>query len=193
MFTEADLFSNATLLKATQVFIVAVVILIVAIPEGLPLAVSLAMALSTEKLKNDNILIKNIESIQKLAMVHDICVSKTGCLTDADMVIAKYQICDNAHTNDHIREAAYYDAFRTRLEISTELKDMIIESMIANTDVRLEIAERRVEDSEFNETEYVYEPCGQELEVGLIRFLFDTKEDVQQRFIQRNRMSPKLS
>jgi P-type E1-E2 ATPase len=134
--------------------------LIVAIPEGLPLAVSLAMALSTEKLKNDNILIKNIESIQKLAMVHDICVSKTGCLTDADMVIAKYQICDNANTNDHIREAGYYDAFRTRLEISTELKDMIIESMIANTDVRLEIAERRVEDSEFNETEYVYEPCG---------------------------------
>jgi P-type E1-E2 ATPase len=134
--------------------------LIVAIPEGLPLAVSLAMALSTEKLKNDNILIKNLESIQKLAMVHDICVSKTGCLTDADMVIAKYQICDNANTNDHIRESAYYDAFRTRLEISTELKDMIIESMIANTDVRLEIAERRVEDSEFNETEYVYEPCG---------------------------------
>lgn len=39
-------FSNETLLKVGQVFITAVVILIVAIPEGLPLAVSIAMALS---------------------------------------------------------------------------------------------------------------------------------------------------
>lgn len=111
LFSNAVLISNATVLKATEVFIIAIVILIVAIPEGLPLAVSLAMALSTDKLKKDNILIKNIESIQKCAMVHDICISKTGCLTDADMVVAKYQICNNAQTNDHIREALYYDSF----------------------------------------------------------------------------------
>ena len=126
-------------------------------------------------------------------MVHDICIAKTGCLTDADMVVFKYQICDNAQTNDHIREGPYYDAFKTRLEIQQELKDMIIESMIANTDVRIEIAEQKVEDSDQNETEYVYQPCGQALEVGLVRFLFDTKEDVQARFIHRNRNAPKLT
>jgi len=38
--------------------------MIVAIPEGLPLAVSIAMALSISKLKKDEILIKNLESIQ---------------------------------------------------------------------------------------------------------------------------------
>ena len=57
------MFSNDTILKIGRVFITAVVILIVAIPEGLPLAVSIAMALSIENLKRDKILIKNLESI----------------------------------------------------------------------------------------------------------------------------------
>ena len=95
-FSSENFISNGALLKITETFIIALVILIVSIPEGLPLAVSLAMALSTSNLKKDNILIKNIEAIQKAAMVHDICVSKTGCLTDSDMVVAKYQICNAA-------------------------------------------------------------------------------------------------
>lgn len=57
------MFSNDTILKIGRVFITAVVILIVAIPEGLPFAVSIAMALSIENLKKDKILIKNLESI----------------------------------------------------------------------------------------------------------------------------------
>lgn len=64
-----------------KTIIIAIVILIVAIPEGLPLAVSIAMALSVDNLKNDNILIKNLEAVQTCAMLHDICVSKTGTLT----------------------------------------------------------------------------------------------------------------
>jgi len=37
--------------------------MIVAIPEGLALSVSLAMSFTVNKLKNENILIKNLESI----------------------------------------------------------------------------------------------------------------------------------
>ena len=43
--------------------------MIVAIPEGMPLAVSIAMALSVTRLKNDKILIKNLEAIQKCAVL----------------------------------------------------------------------------------------------------------------------------
>jgi P-type E1-E2 ATPase len=78
---EQDLFSNTTLLELSKIAIVAVVLLIVAIPEGLPLAVSIAMALSINNLKKDEILVKNIESVQTCAMLHDICVGKTGTLT----------------------------------------------------------------------------------------------------------------
>lgn len=200
LFDEQALFSNATVLKSTEILIIAIVILIVAIPEGLPLAVSLAMALSTDKLKKDSILIKNMESVQKCAMVHDICVGKTGTLTDGKMNVAKYQICDNAQTQEHIfildsddeetkidKMDNKMDDFR-KYQIQEELKDLIIESVIANTDVRIEIAERKVVEreslnafgdddepkhNEFGnkrepEYEYLYEPRGQELEVGLI-------------------------
>jgi len=58
-----DFLSNNTLLEIGRIVIVAVVLLIVAIPEGLPLSISLAMALSINKLKEDEILIKNIQSV----------------------------------------------------------------------------------------------------------------------------------
>ena len=61
--SDKSLFSNDTILKIGNIAIIAVVILIVAIPEGLPLAVSIAMALSINSLKQDEILIKNIESV----------------------------------------------------------------------------------------------------------------------------------
>ena len=60
---EMTLVSNDTLLTMAKIGIVAVVILIVSIPEGLPLAVSIAMALSIKRLKDDEILIKNVESV----------------------------------------------------------------------------------------------------------------------------------
>lgn len=56
-------FSGTTMTDALHIFIIAICILIVAIPEGMPLAVSLAMALSIDKLKDDSILIKNLEAI----------------------------------------------------------------------------------------------------------------------------------
>ena len=60
---EMTLVSNDTLLTMAKIGIIAVVILIVSIPEGLPLAVSIAMALSIKNLKDDEILIKNVESV----------------------------------------------------------------------------------------------------------------------------------
>lgn len=80
----------AFLLDLMKIVITAVVLMMVAIPEGLPLAVSIAMALSINKLKNDNILIKNVESIQTCAMLHDVCCGKTGTITTSVMNVAKF-------------------------------------------------------------------------------------------------------
>lgn len=40
--------------------------------------------------------------------------------------------------------------------------------------------------------DYVFEPKGQSLEIGLIQFLIDNEIDVQQRFIERNKHAEKL-
>jgi len=68
-----------------KVFITAVIILIVAIPEGLPLAVSIAMAMSIKELKNDEIIVKNLDSVQSCAQLNDLFVGKTGTLTKGDL------------------------------------------------------------------------------------------------------------
>lgn len=88
MFTGKTFFSNEFLLAVLKIGIIAVVLLIVAIPEGLPLAVSIAMALSISRLKQDEILVKNLESIQSAAMLHHLCVGKTGTITKGKMSVA---------------------------------------------------------------------------------------------------------
>lgn len=88
------LVSTEALMEGVKIGITALVLLIVCIPEGLPLAVSIAMALSTSKMKKDNILIKNLESVQTCAMLHDICVGKTGTLTEGKLDVARYQLFD---------------------------------------------------------------------------------------------------
>jgi magnesium-transporting ATPase (P-type) len=53
--------SLTALIENLEVFIA---ILIVCVPEGLPLAVSVAMAFSTERIQEANLLVKNIESLE---------------------------------------------------------------------------------------------------------------------------------
>jgi len=87
--SKPGLWSNPTLLKIIRVCILSICILIVAIPEGMPLAISLAMALSIQSLKKSNILIKNLEAIQTCGMLHDVCISKSGTLTTDRMSVSK--------------------------------------------------------------------------------------------------------
>ena len=84
-----SLWSNDIILKIIRIWIISICILIVAIPDGMPIAISLAMALSIQGLKKNNILIKNLESIQKCGMLHDVCISKTGTLTTDKMTVSK--------------------------------------------------------------------------------------------------------
>jgi P-type E1-E2 ATPase len=76
------LFSNHTLMKLTKVAIFALVLYVVIVPEGLGVAVQIALSQSVHKLKKDSkILIKNHQALQKAGTVQEICISKTGMLT----------------------------------------------------------------------------------------------------------------
>lgn len=139
LFTDQNLFSNDTLLRIGKIAIIAVVIMIVAIPEGLPLAVSIAMALSINSLKKDEILIKNLESVQTCAMLHDVCVGKTGTLTKGKLAVHRFHICDDQEVKINDPEVNPPTYFNSRvLDTSDDLKEIIRESIINNTDVRIE-------------------------------------------------------
>jgi Ca2+-transporting ATPase len=85
LFTNQKFFENTTLIDVGKILIAAVVMLIVAIPEGLPLAVSIALAISIKELKKDEIVVKNLESVQSCAQLNDLFVGKTGTLTKGDL------------------------------------------------------------------------------------------------------------
>ena len=61
-----------------EAFILAVTIVVVAIPEGLPLAVTISLAYSTKKMYNDKCFIKQLAACETMGNATTICSDKTG-------------------------------------------------------------------------------------------------------------------
>ena len=68
-----------------QVFIVAITIVVVAVPEGLPLAVTLALAFATTRMLKDNNLVRHLRACETMGNATTICSDKTGTLTQNKM------------------------------------------------------------------------------------------------------------
>jgi len=74
-------------LKIVQLFVTAVTILVVAIPEGLPLAVNLALAVAQAKMSKLNNMVKQLEACETMGSATTICSDKTGTLTKNRMTV----------------------------------------------------------------------------------------------------------
>jgi len=70
-------------------FIIAVTIIVVAIPEGLPLAVTIALAYSTKKMYQDQCFIKVLAACETMGNATQICSDKTGTLTENQMTVTE--------------------------------------------------------------------------------------------------------
>lgn len=63
-----------------DILIVAVTIIVVAVPEGLPLAVTLALAFATTKMLKQNNLVRVLRACETMGNATTICSDKTGTL-----------------------------------------------------------------------------------------------------------------
>lgn len=70
-----------------QIFIVAVTIIVVAVPEGLPLAVTLALAFATTRMLKDNNLVRLLRACETMGNATTVCSDKTGTLTQNKMTV----------------------------------------------------------------------------------------------------------
>ncbi|CAD8122135.1 unnamed protein product [Paramecium sonneborni] len=96
--------SIKTLQIIVESFMIAVTIIVVAVPEGLPLAVTIALAYSVGKMKDEQNLVKNLSSCEIMGGANNICSDKTGTLTQNIMqVVALWTenqtFKDQVHTN----------------------------------------------------------------------------------------------
>ncbi|KAI0787507.1 calcium-translocating P-type ATPase [Fomes fomentarius] len=70
-----------------QILIISVTLVVVAVPEGLPLAVTLALAFATKRMTKENLLVRVLGSCETMANASTICTDKTGTLTQNDMTV----------------------------------------------------------------------------------------------------------
>ena len=70
-----------------KIFVTGITILVVAIPEGLPLAVTLSLAFSGRRMEKDNCMVKHLDSCETMGSATTICSDKTGTLTQNRMTV----------------------------------------------------------------------------------------------------------
>jgi Ca2+-transporting ATPase len=70
-----------------ELFIVSVTVIVVAVPEGLPLAVTLALAFATTRMMKDNNLVRILKACETMGNATTICTDKTGTLTQNKMTV----------------------------------------------------------------------------------------------------------
>eukprot|EP00271_Cylindrocystis_brebissonii_P015527 TRINITY_DN38446_c0_g1_i1.p1 TRINITY_DN38446_c0_g1~~TRINITY_DN38446_c0_g1_i1.p1 ORF type:complete len:1112 (-),score=207.67 TRINITY_DN38446_c0_g1_i1:149-3484(-) len=71
------------------IFAIAVTIVVVAVPEGLPLAVTLTLAYSMKKMMQDKALVRVLAACETMGSATTICSDKTGTLTLNQMTVVK--------------------------------------------------------------------------------------------------------
>ncbi len=78
-----------TLHELVDAFIIAVSIIVVAVPEGLPLAVTIALAYSVGKMREENNLVRYLQACETMGGADNICSDKTGTLTKNIMAVTR--------------------------------------------------------------------------------------------------------
>ena len=117
--------------------------MIVCIPEGMPLVISMAMAFSVDQLKKENLLIKNLDALETSGQLVDILTGKTATLTTGDMRVSRLNMIETTFEADQIN---------CNIEVQNRLWDCII----MNCDAHMQMIGEN------------YRPVGSPVEVGML-------------------------
>ncbi|SOV07566.1 related to putative calcium P-type ATPase NCA-2 [Ustilago sp. UG-2017a] len=115
-----------------HILIIAVTVIVVAVPEGLPLAVTLALAFATKRMTKMNLLVRLLGACETMANASVVCTDKTGTLTQNEMSVVAGSIGVNFKFADRL------EANRKRVETERDSS--------ANGDTRI------VEQSDLNQS-----------------------------------------
>lgn len=134
-----------------------IVIVIVAVPEGLPLAITLSLAYSVMRMKKDGILVRNLESPEEMGKVDEIITGKTGTLTKSEMKVDQFY--SQSLLIKNTRKNTLFNC-----ELFPHVIDLIQESILYNCEARIEMDDKAY-----------YVPVGNGTETGFIKFLQDAE------------------
>ena len=108
-----------------QYFMVAVTLVVVAVPEGLPMSVTLSLAMSMRRMLQTNNLVRKMHACETMGAATVICTDKTGTLTQNRMQVA--------HTN--------FYALNGQNFTDSEASNLIKENISANSTAFLDFSD----------------------------------------------------
>lgn len=119
--------SSGDALTLLNYFATAVTIIVVAVPEGLPLAVTLSLAFAMKKLMDNKALVRHLSACETMGSATCICTDKTGTLTTNHMVVDKIWICEKAKK---VENGGCAD---TITDLSENALDLLLQAIFHNT------------------------------------------------------------
>ncbi|KAJ1307270.1 hypothetical protein OPQ81_001382 [Rhizoctonia solani] len=189
--TKADRTANEKAMSFVQILIISVTLIVVAVPEGLPLAVTLALAFATKRMTKERLLVRVLGSCETMANASVVCTDKTGTLTQNVMSVVAGSVgihCkfvqrlsenEGRQNVDRVVEDQEVGSERNRshkddfpLEMA-ELNEVIHEPLRSLFNEALAVNSTAFEDKnpETGELEFV----GSKTETALLRFAKDLK------------------
>eukprot|EP00698_Gefionella_okellyi_P009388 TRINITY_DN2382_c0_g1_i1.p1 TRINITY_DN2382_c0_g1~~TRINITY_DN2382_c0_g1_i1.p1 ORF type:complete len:1134 (+),score=253.49 TRINITY_DN2382_c0_g1_i1:140-3541(+) len=124
------------LADVVQFFIIAVTIVVVAVPEGLPLAVTIALAYSMKKMMIEKNLVRHLDACETMGGVTQICSDKTGTLTTNQMEVIQAFVGETFLPEHHLTIS------------STTVLSVVSQLIIANTTAVLEARKEAMQKAE---------------------------------------------
>ncbi|XP_058279465.1 plasma membrane calcium-transporting ATPase 4 isoform X3 [Hirundo rustica] len=142
-------------------FIIGVTVLVVAVPEGLPLAVTISLAYSVKKMMKDNNLVRHLDACETMGNATAICSDKTGTLTMNRMTVVQAYVGDT-----HYRQIPDPEA------ILPKVLDLIVHGVAINSAYTSKILPPEKEGG-------LPRQVGNKTECALLGFVLDLKQDYQ--------------
>ncbi|XP_057784460.1 calcium-transporting ATPase 2, plasma membrane-type-like isoform X1 [Salvia miltiorrhiza] len=122
------IWSGDDALELLEYFAIAVTIVVVAVPEGLPLAVTLSLAFAMKKMMNDKALVRHLAACETMGSATNICSDKTGTLTTNRMTVVKS--CISMVVKDLSIEASVSEM---RSQLPESVLKILLQSIFNNT------------------------------------------------------------
>ncbi|XP_053932361.1 plasma membrane calcium-transporting ATPase 2 isoform X4 [Cuculus canorus] len=142
-------------------FIIGVTVLVVAVPEGLPLAVTISLAYSVKKMMKDNNLVRHLDACETMGNATAICSDKTGTLTTNRMTVVQAYVGDV-----HYKEIPDPDS------VPAKTLDLLVNAIAINSAYTTKILPPEKEGG-------LPRQVGNKTECGLLGFVLDLKQDYE--------------
>ncbi|XP_060619160.2 plasma membrane calcium-transporting ATPase 3 isoform X7 [Anolis sagrei] len=142
-------------------FIIGVTVLVVAVPEGLPLAVTISLAYSVKKMMKDNNLVRHLDACETMGNATAICSDKTGTLTTNRMTVVQSHLGDT-----------HYKEIPDPSNLTSKTLDLLVHAIAINSAYTTKILPPEKEGG-------LPRQVGNKTECALLGFVLDLRRDYQ--------------